>query len=188
MANNQPLTQEQLEDAARLRSVFQEAKTRNRSITQEKVALACGWTQGAVSQYLRGKIPLNLNAVVRLSKELGVSPSAISPSLAATLDNTAPVLPAEITENPDLAALPAGCRFYLDLQIRRINDALSRTPPLLRMALENVPMPGLEEEWEQRFEEWLFDLPSAVERLPISGGSLKVNTDQRANATKRKKV
>lgn len=76
----------QIKDAQRLHAIFHAARRQDRSLTQEKLAFICGWkTQGAVSQYLLGKIPLNLEALLRFSKALQVEPVAISPTLAAFL-------------------------------------------------------------------------------------------------------
>lgn len=76
----------QIEDAQRLHAIFHAVRRQDRSLTQEKLAFICGWkTQGAVSQYLLGKIPLNLDALLRFSKALQVEPVSISPTLAASL-------------------------------------------------------------------------------------------------------
>lgn len=81
-----PLNEEQLEDARRLREAFAAAKLRDPSLTQEKVAFICGWkTQGTVHQYLKGKIPLNLSALMKFSKVLNIDPDEISPSLVREL-------------------------------------------------------------------------------------------------------
>ena len=78
-----PLTQEQLDDAARLRAIFDRVKESDPSVTQEYVADSCGWkTQGTVSQYMNGKIPLNLRALFKFCDVFGVQPEEISPSLA----------------------------------------------------------------------------------------------------------
>lgn len=78
-----PLTKEQREDAARLKAVFERTKESNPSVTQESVAAACGWkTQGTVSQYINGKIPLNLSALFKFCDVFSVQPEEISPSLA----------------------------------------------------------------------------------------------------------
>ncbi|MCC7005490.1 MAG: LexA family transcriptional regulator [Ottowia sp.] len=86
MTTTKLLTQHQIEDARRLRELFNAARAHDRSLTQEKLAFICGWkTQGAVSQYFLGKIPLNLEALLRFSKALHTSPDAISPTLAELL-------------------------------------------------------------------------------------------------------
>ncbi|MFW3895922.1 helix-turn-helix domain-containing protein [Pseudomonas bharatica] len=78
------------EEAARLQAAYKARKSEDRSLNQEKVAEACGWAgQSAVSQYMTGKIALNLPALLSLSRVLRVPPEAISPRLAETLDTTA---------------------------------------------------------------------------------------------------
>lgn len=77
------LTQEETEDADRLRVLYDEKK-RATGMTQTQIADACGWeSQGTVGQYFSKKIPLNLDAAFRFSKALGVPLDAISPRLAA---------------------------------------------------------------------------------------------------------
>lgn len=84
------MTPEEAEDAKRLAEAYRQVKLdrkgRGLSLTQESLAHECGWGgQSAVSQYTNGRIPLNLDALVRLSSALGVEPSRISPSLAARI-------------------------------------------------------------------------------------------------------
>ena len=78
------------EDAERLQAIFKNVRANDRSMTQEKLAFICGWkTQGAVSQYFLGKLPLNFDALLRFSKALHVDPAEISPSLAGQLPQPA---------------------------------------------------------------------------------------------------
>lgn len=79
-------TDEQLEDAKRLKSVWESYK-QTKGVTQEQLALAFGWTQGAVSQYLLGKVALNTDALIKFSAYLNVNPKEISPELAEKLAN-----------------------------------------------------------------------------------------------------
>ncbi|WP_258306697.1 LexA family transcriptional regulator [Stenotrophomonas maltophilia] len=62
--------------AARLKSVWN-AKARKLGITQEKVALELGITQGAVSQYLNGKIPMNFRTLKVFAASLGIEDTEI---------------------------------------------------------------------------------------------------------------
>ncbi|OJU54543.1 MAG: hypothetical protein BGN93_03485 [Acinetobacter sp. 39-4] len=89
-----PLSLERQQDADRLKKVwaaFRESqKSEGSKVTQEDVSFACGWsTQGAFSAYLNGRTPLNLDALIKLSTYFGVSPSEISPSLAAGIESVA---------------------------------------------------------------------------------------------------
>lgn len=62
-------------------------------MTQEQLAMDCGWKQqSAVSQYLNGRIPLNLDALLKLSAALGVQAADIYPEIARALP-TAPAAP-----------------------------------------------------------------------------------------------
>ena len=84
------LTETELADAARLAAIFdarrKQAADSKRKLTQESVALSCGWAgQSAFGQYVRGYVPLNLDALLKLSRALNFSPEEVSPSLAATL-------------------------------------------------------------------------------------------------------
>ena len=84
-----PLTEEQLQDARRLSEAFDRAKDRDPSLTQESLAHSCGWkTQGTVSQYMRGKIPLNMAALLKFCEALQSMPEEISPQIAEKLKIT----------------------------------------------------------------------------------------------------
>lgn len=79
------LTDEELEDAARLRKVWEE-KSRSLNLTQLAVSKAFGFAnQSAISQYLNARIPLNLEAAAKFSKILNVSLTDISPRHAASV-------------------------------------------------------------------------------------------------------
>lgn len=81
METKRTLSEEQLADSRRLKNLWD---TRfYGEITQEEVAHRCGWkTQGAFNQYLNGKIPIGLPALLKISRALGVEPYEISPTLA----------------------------------------------------------------------------------------------------------
>lgn len=84
------LTQAEKAECARLAAIYEqrksEAKAEGRKLTQEAVAVACGWSgQGAFSQYSTGKIALNLEALLKLSKVLNFDPAEVSPRLATGL-------------------------------------------------------------------------------------------------------
>jgi phage repressor protein C with HTH and peptisase S24 domain len=82
-----PLTDEQLQDAIRLKSLFLRRKEADPSLTQEKLAFQCGWkTQGTITQYFNGRIPLNLTALQKFADALGARLDEISPSLAAVVN------------------------------------------------------------------------------------------------------
>jgi transcriptional regulator with XRE-family HTH domain len=118
MPNNRPLSQERLEDAKRLREIFRRRQDEDRSVTQEWLALECGWkTQGAAQQYLNGKIPLNVRAVVKLATALKVEPTEISPELGAELRGIS-LAPVPEERAPDLRDVAELVSLYGQLPAR----------------------------------------------------------------------
>lgn len=65
--------------AKRLRAIW-DARA-DRSLTQERMGAVLGASQGAVSQYLNGKIPLNYRALLHFAAELGVDATEIRDDL-----------------------------------------------------------------------------------------------------------
>lgn len=79
-----PLAQWQVEDAQRLRTLFEKS-----SLSQGAFAAANEWTQGNVWQYLHGKIPLNVAAAIRFAAALGCRVADFSPRLEAERERLA---------------------------------------------------------------------------------------------------
>lgn len=108
------ITPEDKQAAARLKKLWNEKKEAL-SLTQEKAAEELGFnTQGAVSQYLNGKVPLNTDTIIKFAKILHVSPEAIKPELSSLLkyvretnsDSNTPTQQPEISiTNRELALL-----------------------------------------------------------------------------------
>ena len=96
MKNRRALTPEEFAESVRLKAIYEEkkaaAKASGRSLTQADVAEACGWSgQSAFSQYATGKVPLNLEALLRLAKALDFSPEQVSTRLLSMVSiNSAP--------------------------------------------------------------------------------------------------
>lgn len=86
-----PLSVEQLADAKRLHDIYKKRAKESRQdpskppLTQAEVGERCEWRspQSTVSQYMTGKVALNLEALVKLSEALDFEPSEVSPTLAA---------------------------------------------------------------------------------------------------------
>lgn len=86
-----PLTDEQLADAKRLHDIYKrrarESKARGDDppLNQTEVGEQCGWKspQSTVSQYMNGKVALNLEALVKLADVLNFEPVDVSPALAS---------------------------------------------------------------------------------------------------------
>lgn len=71
-----------IEEARLLKHKYTKAKLLDPSLNQEKVADLCGWAgQSVVSQYLNGKIALNVSALLKFAKVLDFDPQEVSPRL-----------------------------------------------------------------------------------------------------------
>ncbi|MEJ9962468.1 helix-turn-helix transcriptional regulator [Escherichia albertii] len=105
-----PLSEIDLQAAQRLKEIWATKKTQL-GLTQERAAEILGFsTQGAVSHYLNGQTPLNLEAVIKFAGLLQVPPESIRPDMADLLrivrmypqepqqDNVV-VLPAEMKQS-----------------------------------------------------------------------------------------
>lgn len=64
-----------------LKRIWDEKKA-SLGLTQENVGGVLGMNQSAVSQYLKGKVPLRLAAALKFAKLLKVKPTDIRPDLA----------------------------------------------------------------------------------------------------------
>ncbi|PTC17478.1 XRE family transcriptional regulator [Pseudomonas baetica] len=90
MKIRRPLTPEEVAESARLKAIYEQrksaAKAAGRSLTQADVAEACGWSgQSAFSQYATGKVPLNVEALLKLAKALNFDAQDVSSRLMSTV-------------------------------------------------------------------------------------------------------
>ncbi len=90
MKIRRPLTPEEVAESARLKAIYEQrksaAKAAGRNLTQADVAEACGWSgQSAFSQYATGKVPLNVEALLKLAKALNFDASEVSSRLLSTV-------------------------------------------------------------------------------------------------------
>lgn len=85
-----PLTPEQVADAKRLERLMSAYQDRLRAAgeaaTQDALAELFHFGQSALNQYLKGKIPLNAEALLKFCTVLGAEPVDISPSITANQD------------------------------------------------------------------------------------------------------
>ena len=84
MIKRTPITEEQIAQAARMKALFLQNKVvwekrTGGKLTQDKLAELLGMTQGAVWQYLNGRVALNRNFVLDMAELLGFSPEEIDP-------------------------------------------------------------------------------------------------------------
>ena len=92
-----PLNSDQLLDAERLRAIYakrvKESKARGDvpPLNQTEVGERCEWKspQSTVSQYMNGKVALNLDALVKLAIALDFEPAEVSPILAGGIKRAA---------------------------------------------------------------------------------------------------
>ena len=71
-----------VEEAARLKAIYKQRKKLDPTLNQARIAEVCDWAgQSVVSQYMTGKIPLNLTALLKFSKALQFKPTEVSERL-----------------------------------------------------------------------------------------------------------
>jgi hypothetical protein len=63
----------------RLAKVWAEYVSRHPGATQESVANGMGMTQGALSHYLNGRVPLGIATAIRIARALRVHPVELHP-------------------------------------------------------------------------------------------------------------
>lgn len=88
MENKKVLTTEQLDDAKRLKALY-ESKKKSLGVTQYTIADELGISQGAVGHYLNGRIALNAPISSGFAKQLQVSISDFSPMIAREISDYA---------------------------------------------------------------------------------------------------
>ncbi len=89
--------------AAKLKAIWSE-RARQRGLTQDKLAQELGITQGAISQYLNGRIPMNYRTLRAFTDALGVPETDIRSDLPEQQFNTPSSSPTE--EYLEVLALP----------------------------------------------------------------------------------
>ena len=94
METKKSLTTEQLEDARRLKALY-ESKKKELGVTQYTIADELGITQGAVGHYLNGRNALNVEVASGFAKLLHISISDFSRSIAAKVAEQAESLNGE---------------------------------------------------------------------------------------------
>lgn len=110
MKNRRPLTPEEFAESVRLKAIYEEkkaaSKASGKSLTQADVAEACGWSgQSAFSQFATGKVPLNLEALLRLAKVLDFSPEQVSTRLLSMVSLNSTPSDAEPGRSADLVPM-----------------------------------------------------------------------------------
>lgn len=92
------------EEAARLKAIYTDRKKHNKALNQGALADTCGWSsQGTVSQYMTGGMPLNIEALLKLATALGFDPAEVSPRLASAFLSQNQNSFAQLEPGPDLS-------------------------------------------------------------------------------------
>ncbi|CAJ0705940.1 LexA family transcriptional regulator [Ralstonia holmesii] len=104
----QPLTPEQKADAERLHMRFkawqQDQKDRKLPSSQAEAASRLEFGQSALSQYLQGRIPLNVKALSKFCSLLECEPEEISPALASEMEAISKSLQLKHLNTPEAEA------------------------------------------------------------------------------------
>lgn len=109
-----PLSPEQLADAQRLTVIYKKRVAESKArgdlppLNQTEVGERCEWKspQSTVSQYMNGKVALNLEALVKLASALSFDPAEVSPTLAASLPRGRQADEAESSVDDSYAFIP----------------------------------------------------------------------------------
>lgn len=161
MATRKPLEQWQREDAARLFSLWEAKHPMPQEVFGSQYSIG---GQSVVSQYLNGKIPLNLTVAVKFADALSVDIDEISPTLAKQLPKGLIARQMAIgkiessTRNARLEYLAGISRdlpaMFLEFMIRQAEEIRSMTsnmPDYMKKGMRHLP----EGDDYEKFEEQL---------------------------------
>lgn len=157
-----PLEPEQIEDARRLRLLWD--KRPEPQISQAKFAAdnGLGDTQGIVWQYISGTIPLNLAAAIKFARGLRCRVQDFSPTLAAHLSPAQEVAGKELTPREELLVeyvlkLTHEQQGELLVPLRAAIEANDTSQKILKAKLRTIGNERMEKE---------YGLPSSGHRRP----------------------
>lgn len=134
-----PLTEEQKQDAERLKAAFSSFQTRRRSEGKPHTQLALeeelGLKQSAMSQYLNGDIPLNAVALAKFCRLMDEKPERISPSIyRGELERSRALAIAEDTKEVDVSTTKGPAAPLSD----DVLAAIASAPPDTRKQIETT--------------------------------------------------
>lgn len=95
---NRNITEADKRAASRLSELWRVYKKKNPGESQESIGSRAEMTQSAVSQYMRGAIPLNLEAVLKFAALFNVPPATIRDDIPELAKHT--VLPLLVKQPP----------------------------------------------------------------------------------------
>lgn len=125
-----PLTEEEIAERDRLVDAWERYKATHPGASQIWLSRATGLgTQGLISQYLRGIIPLNVRALLAICAQIGANPADISPRLAKDVQS--------IHDSAGLDGLSDAARKVIDAVIRA--DRAGEPPETFKYILRLLP-------------------------------------------------
>lgn len=131
-----PLSASQIADAERLRAIYLKRVKESRDrgdrqiLNQTEIGERCEWKspQSTVSQYLNGKVALNLEALVKLSNALDFEPADVSPTLAGGITRAIDG-PFKTTDSAEIAkASPSDTPFPGGTDIEPVDEKYAFVP------------------------------------------------------------
>lgn len=154
------LTAEEQIEAERLKAAWDSYRTAHAGTTQTWLAAESGLgTQGAVSQYLRGVIPLNLQALLAICNVIEADPRVISPRLMEVVHQA--VEKAEAPADDPLRSLRPGS--YTGVNVLPPEDPRLTIIPKVRLRL-TAGLSGYEVEPEPYDGSWTTVATDWIER------------------------
>ncbi|HDR9036088.1 TPA: hypothetical protein QDB07_003596 [Burkholderia vietnamiensis] len=128
-----PLTEEEIAERDRLVVAWNRYKATHPGASQIWLAEATGLgTQGLISQYLRGIIPLNVRALLAICAQIGANPADISPRLAKDIQS--------IQDSVGLEGVSEAARKVIDAIIRA--DKAGEPAETFKYILRLLPVEG----------------------------------------------
>lgn len=175
-----PLSAEQLADAAKLKGLFKEwqhsRKESNLPHSQEAAASALGFGQSALTQYLNGRIPLNVTAGIKFANLLGVSLAEFSPTLAEEAEKIAHAV-APGTDDNGATSLPGARWVTADDELAPVMVAIRMLPEHLRAGITGFETDSVFEELDHLYvpRQWLEEndlTPDMLRAVKVKGESM----------------
>jgi hypothetical protein len=185
----------QIEDAARLKKLFEQHATES----QEKFGQRHGiGNQSAVYQYLSGRIPLNLRVALKFAGGLKVQLEEISPTLASEVGgNSTRQITAQYTLQAaammeDFNALPVWLQEHITRKTAELRKYADSLPAFVREGMKAPPKDQAGyQNWEREIEadmakRKLTATDSQINRGIIPGGEPKFRSGEAPLSRERK--
>ena len=90
MPNRQTPTPRKQSAALKAKALWLDKKSAEESLTQDDANLALGWSNSLFGQYINGRVPMGVEAIVKIAGFLGVKPWDIDPGLRDAYQDAGP--------------------------------------------------------------------------------------------------